>query len=265
MYDFHMHSEHSFDSQAKMEDMVLSAIKRNKKVICFTDHIDLYFDSHRDLDFHKSSYFANIDEMKDRYAHKIDIRAGVELGLQSRIIDRYEEFMHASPFDFVIMSTHAVDDFDLHEDEFFQGLSGIEALEKYYKAVYDSIKEFKDFDVLGHLDYFDRYLIKRYEMPPYDDYQPMVEAILKLLIENGKGIELNTSGLRYGLDYAHPKVEILKLYKELGGEIITIGSDAHYPEDLGYGYEAAKNLLRDLDFNYIHIFKNRKSSPISIK
>ena len=264
MYDFHMHSEHSFDSQAKMEDMVLSANEKNKKVICFTDHIDLYYNSHRDLDFHKSSYFENLNEMKDKYANKIDIRAGVELGLQSRIIDRYQEFMEDSPFDFVIMSTHAVDDLDLHENEFFQGLNGLQALEKYYKAVYESIQGFDDFDVLGHLDYFDRYLIKRYEMPSFGEYQSMVEKILKLLIKIGKGIELNTSGLRYGLEYAHPKKEILQLYKELGGEIITIGSDAHYPKDLGYGYESAKNLLRDLGFEYIHIFKNRQAYPIKI-
>lgn len=265
MYDFHLHSDHSYDSQAKMEDMVLSAIEKDTEVIAFTEHVELYLDSQmEDLDFDKSSYFKDIQELKDRYADKIEIIAGVELGLQTSLIDRYNDFVKDSPFGFIIMSTHAVEDMNLHEDQYYKGLDGLQALEKYYTSIYDSIRGFDDFDIVGHLDYIDRYIIDHYEMPAYDEYYPMVERVLKLIIENGKGIEINTSGLRYGLGASHPKVKILELYKELGGEIITIGSDAHHPKHVGYGYQSSIDLLRDLGYDYIHIFKNRKAIPISI-
>lgn len=266
MYDFHLHSEYSIDSTATMEDVILSAINKNIEIICFTDHIDLFFDSYKeDQDFDKSSYFSNIDKLKDKYNHKIEIMTGVELGLQPSLIDRYNKFMENSPFDFVIMSTHTVEDMGIHKNQYYECIDALQALERYYNSIYSSIKGFTDFDIVGHLDYIDRYIPSDYEIPAYDEYCFMVEKILKLIIENGKGIEINTSGLRYGLGTCHPKVEVLKLYRELGGDIITIGSDAHFPEDVGYGYESAKNLLKELGFKYIHIFKNRKSYPISIK
>ena len=75
---------------------------------------------------------------------------------------------------------------------------------------------------------------------------------------------MNTAGVKYGLGYYHPKIEILKLYKELGGEIITIGSDAHNPEFIGYEYKEVEKLLRELEFKYIYLYKERKKFPIHI-
>lgn len=265
MYDFHLHSEHSIDSRASMEDMVLSAINKNFKSICFTDHVDFDATTQKiDICFRESDYFRNIKQVKYKYTKNIEILAGVEIGMQPHLFKKYGEFINNSPFDFVLMSLHTVDGLDIHEGAFIKEKDPIIALEMYYNNMHTCIEGYDDFDIVGHLDYIDRYFLSPSKTPRYDEYYYLIEEILKLIIENGKGIEINTGGMRYGLKYFHPKIQILKLYKELGGEIITIGSDAHKPEDVGYGYRAAERILKDLGFKYIHLFKDRKKFPINI-
>ena len=265
MYDFHLHSEHSMDSIASMESMVLSAIDKNFKSICFTDHVD--FDStikRIDFSFRESDYFKNINQVKYKYSKDIEVLAGVEIGIQSHLFERYNKFINDNPFDFVLMSIHSVNQMDINGDNFLEGLHPLVALEEYYNDMYNCIKNYQNFDIVGHFDYIDRYFLDNTKIPRYDDYYSIVEEILKLIIQNGKGIEINTSGIRHGLKYFHPKVQILKLYKELGGEILTIGSDAHQAEYVGYDYRVAERLLKDLGFKYIHLFKDRKKYPIHI-
>ena len=265
MYDFHIHSEYSIDSKTSMEDMVSAAINKNMKSICFTDHVDFDSTSQRiDFVFRTSDYFKNIRQVKYKYIKDIEILAGVEIGIQPHLIERYNNFINDNDFDFVLMSIHAVNKLDIHADNFTKGIKPIDALEQYYKDMYYCVKNFSNFDILSHLDYIDRYFESYSSIPRYDDYYNLVECILKLLIENGKGIEINTAGMRYGLGYFHPKIQILKLYKELGGEIITVGSDSHTPDNIGYKYRAVEKMLKELGFKYIHIFKERKKYPINI-
>ena len=207
----------------------------------------------------------NVPEKRLReYMKDIEILAGVEIGIQPHLIDRYNKFINDNNFDFVLMSTHSVNKLDIHFDKFTSGIEPINALEQYYNNMYQCINNYNNFDILGHIDYIDRYFEDFSTIPKYDEYHYLVESILKLLIHNGKGLEVNTAGMRYGLNYFHPKIQILKLYKELGGEIITVGSDSHTPESIGYGYKAVEKMLRDLGFRYIHIFKERKKFPINI-
>lgn len=265
MYDFHIHSEYSIDSKTSMEEMVLSAIEKNLKSICFTDHVDFESTVQKiDFVFRTGDYFRNINQVKYKYMKSIEVLGGVEIGVQPHLIHRYDKFIEENDFDFVLMSIHAVDKLDVSFDKFTHGMKPIDAITKYYEDMYKCIKTFNNYNVLGHLDYIDRYFEDFSTIPKYEEYSYMVEDILKLLIENGKGIEINTAGMRYGLSYFHPKLQILKLYKELGGEIITVGSDAHFPEDIGYGYRTVEKMLRDLGYKYIYIFKNRKKFPINI-
>lgn len=265
MYDFHLHSQYSMDSKASMEDMVISAMEKNLKSICFTDHVD--FDSgiqKIDFVFRTQDYFKNINKVKYRYKQDIEVLGGVEIGMQPHLFQRYESFIKNNPFDFVLMSIHGVNGKDISLDQFTKEKKPIDALLEYYNEMYTCVKGFNDFDILGHIDYIDRYFDDYSLIPKYEDYAYIVEDILKTLIEKGKGIEINTGGLRFGLDYSHPKINILKLYKKLGGEIITFGSDSHSPETIGYEYKACEKLLKELEFKYIHIFKNRKKFPINI-
>lgn len=265
MYDFHIHSEYSVDSNSSMEDLVIAAIKNNLKSICFTDHVD--FNSTKqniDFVFRTSDYFRNVNQVKYKYKKDIEILAGVEIGMQPHLFDKYNRFLENNHFDFVLMAIHSVNKIDIHGEKFTKDKDPIDAITEYYNDIYACIEGFNNFDILAHIDYIDRYFDNYNSMPKLDEYLPLVEKILKLIIKNGKGIEVNTSGIRYGLDYFHPKKSILKLYKDLGGEIITIGSDAHSIENVGHCYKTAERMLRDLGFKYIHIFKDRKRFPINI-
>lgn len=265
MYDFHLHSEYSIDSKSSMEDMVLSAIEKNLTSICFTDHVDFECSTEKiDIAFSTVDYFNEIKRIKHKYTKDIEILAGVEIGVQPHLFRRYNEFIDCNNFDFVLMSIHSVEKMDISFDNYTKGKIPIDAMEKYYKEMYQCVKEFDNFDTLGHIDYIDRYFEDYTNLPKYEEYQHLIVDVLKLIISKGKGIEINTAGIRYGLNYYHPKMQILKLYKELGGEIITIGSDAHTTDCIGYDYRNVARMLRDLGFNHIHIFKGRTKVPIKI-
>ncbi|MCR5543929.1 MAG: PHP domain-containing protein, partial [Eubacterium sp.] len=126
-----------------------------------------------------------------------------------------------------------------------------------------NVQHFFDYNVYGHIDYVFRYgpetvTSEVFENKYFPEICEIVEEILKNIIKNGKGIEINTGSLYRGMDFAHPHPLILKMYKELGGEILTIGSDAHDYEHIGFGFEPAKALAKAHDFKYFCTFKDMK-------
>lgn len=265
MYDFHTHSEFSVDGRYSMEDFAEKAIEKNMRCICFTDHIDLETGKDRiDIGFIPYDYFKKAKQVKYNYKNKIEVLAGVEIGIKPELKKRYDELIKNNPFDFVILSIHAIDTLDIHYDNYTKGKSPLEAINAYYDYMYQCIESYDNYDVLGHIDYIDRYFDTPGLIPEFNTYSSKVEKVMKKIISAKKGIEINTAGLRYGLNYFHPKADILKLYKELGGEIITIGSDAHTPEHLNYEYESVRKFLKYLGFKNIYIFRERKKFPVFI-
>lgn len=265
MYDYHVHSNYSMDCKFSLEDMTINAIENNLKSICFTDHIELEATENKiDILFHPHDYFKKVKRVKYKFINEIEVLAGVEIGLQPHLNKRYNKLIKENPFDFVLASIHSIKGKDIFVDDYLEKKNPLEAIIEYYNEIYLSINNFNNYDILGHIDLIDRYFYETEDLPSINEYIDLVEKILIKVIEEGKGIELNTSGIRYGLKYFHPKIEILNLYKKLGGEIITIGSDAHDPKYVGYKYKEGEKLLRDLGFKYIFIYKERKKYPINI-
>lgn len=265
MYDSHVHSQYSMDSTADMEDSVRKAIEENMKSICFTDHVD--FDSTMDkIDFvfRTSDYFRELNRLKYRYRDEIQVLAGVEIGMQTHLLERYDRFVGDNPFDFVIMSIHSVGGEDIYLDNYTKDKDPLEACLEYYRTMLDCVKAYSNFDVLGHIDFIDRYFQSKDQIPAFEEYKDILVEIFQVLIHKGKGIELNTSGYRKDIGVFHPKTPILELYKEMGGEIITMGSDAHRPEDVGADFKLGEKLLGELGFKYIYVYKERKKFPINI-
>ena len=261
-YDYHMHSNFSNDSKTSMEDMVKQSILVGSKEICFTDHVDYDLEFDYDLGINYKKYFEEIEFLASKYKDKISIKKGIELGLQPQIIDKCREDVHSNNFDFVICSTHAIDRIDLYSGPFFDNISQQQAYETYYENLYNIVKNFKDYSVLGHLD-----LIKRYGnySNVLDDkkFFDIIEAILKQAISDGKGIEINTSSYRYNIRDLTPSRYILNLYKDLGGEILTTGSDSHNPEQVAYKFDYIYPHLKELGFKYICAYD--KMNPEFIK
>ncbi len=256
MFDFHMHSDFSADCSAAMEDMICRAIDKGLTEICFTEHIDYeYPDKDFIFEFDLQAYDKRIKNLQQKYADQITVRKGIELGLQPYLLDRYDRLMGTERFDFSILSIHTADKKGLHDGAFFADRSIEASYEKYYEELLYCVKNFKQFSILGHLD-----LVKRYTIDeiPEADFHGIIQEIFKEIIPSGKGIEINTSGTRYGLSTAMPSDDILKLYKANGGEIITIGSDAHQPDDIGYAFKPSLELLESLGFKYVTTFNDMK-------
>ncbi len=266
--DYHVHSEFSSDSQAPMEQVIERAIKLGLKKLCFTDHMDYDYPDTENLSFvfDIKDYWQKIAQLKKYYAKQIEILTGIELGLQPHLTEQLNLLTKENLFDFIIGSTHVVDHVDPYFPEFWITRSKSEGIRRYFESIIENCRAFQNFHVYGHIDYIIRYAPKetdangRLVMPDYSysDYADLLDEVLKTILSYGKGIEINTAGLKYGLGYAHPKAEIIKRYKELGGELITIGSDAHKPEHLCYDFSAIPDLLKDLGFRYYATFKEGK-------
>ena len=189
---------------------------------------------------------------------------GVEIGYQPNLNDKINILLNSHPFDFVICSIHAWNGIELDTGDLFKGKTQEEGYREYFENLKYCVENFDNYDVYGHLDFIVRYGNFENKTLRYEDYKDIIDEILKIIINNGKGIEVNTSGLRYNLNTMHPNKDILKRYLELGGKIITLGSDAHFAEDICSDFDIAIKELKEIGFKEITTFKNRKPSFIKI-
>ncbi len=257
--DFHLHTAFSGDSDTPAPAQVKRAIALGMDEICITDHHDYDAGEAGDtflLDF--SSYFPYMRQLQETYAGQIRVNIGVELGLQAHIRDYLTELVPRLDVDFLIGSCHFIDGQDPYYPSFFQGRSEQEAYGRYFASTLHRVRTLDCYDVLGHLDYVVRYGPRKNQNYSYEKYREYIDPILKTLIEHGKGLECNTSGFKAGLCHPNPTEEILIRYRELGGEILTIGSDAHTPEYVGYEFSKTAALLRSCGFRYYTVFHARK-------
>ena len=264
--DFHMHTSFSSDSQADPEEMIESAINKGLTGICFTDHQDWDMPGatpDMSFTFDTEAYFEKMTALRERYKDKIDINIGVELGLQEHLAEKYTEFTSKYPFDLIIGSIHAVNGKDPYYKEYFEGRSDHEAFMEYFECTYENIKAFKGFDVCGHIDYALRYTPTSGYVLDYKEFGDILDAILKEIVDSGLGIELNTAGLRFNMGHPNPHEDVIKRYREFGGDIITIGADAHTPESVGYAFHQVKDILTECGFEYYCIFHGRQ--PVYIR
>lgn len=267
--DMHMHTWFSTDSEACPCDMADEAVRKGLKTICFTDHFDK-----DDLEwgeegiFDMDAYFVEMQKLQEEYAGKLNIRIGIELGLRTYLKDYYEELTKKYPFDFVIGSVHNVPYkkdvegnilyTDPAAEKLFTDRTDKEAYRLMMETTLENVRTSECFQTLGHLDYVVRYGKSREKEYSYTDYADIIDEILKLLIEKEKGLEVNSAGLKYGLPFAHPHLDVLKRYRELGGEIITIGADAHKPEHIAYDFARAEEILKSCGFKYYTEFFEQK-------
>lgn len=257
--DYHVHTDFSSDSTSPMEDMVKHAISLGLDRVCFTDHMDYDFPEQYELRFvfDMDEYWKQLIEMQAKYP-QIKILKGIECGMQAGLGKRYEELISSYDFDFVINSCHVLYQMDPYYPEFWEHRSETEGITAYFETILANIKEFQNFDVCGHIDYIVRYAPSKPEHINLRDYWELIDEILKTVIQMGKGIEANTSGYKYGLGRPHPSEDILRRYLELGGEILTVGSDGHQPIHMAYDFDKACELLKHIGFRYYTVFEKRK-------
>lgn len=262
--DYHIHSQFSGDSEERLEVIFETAIKKGLKEIAITDHLDIDYPGNKalfNLNFKK--YIKTLKEYKREYKGRLEIKLGIEVGLQPHL--RKDKFLNkvlrSKELDFIIGSTHCVGGRELDKGDFFFGKTKAESHKMYFDEVYQNIRSFDGFSVCGHLDFIKRYgkeYFEDYKVIDYEEHREIIDKILKTLIKKDAGLEVNTSGYRYGSDDSTPNEYILRRYRELGGKLITVGSDAHQSEDIGEGLEEAFKLLKNCGFNSYSIFNKKQ-------
>lgn len=278
--DYHIHTEFSDDSRESMENQIERAIELGLEEICFTDHVDYGIKkdwSEGDIKWRGGDgissgtsqmepmanvnypeYFGKILRMRETYKGKIRIRRGLEFGIQTGTIGQYEKLWdrYGDQLDFVLLSMHQVDGKEFWNQEFQRGKSQKEYNEAYYQEILNVMRGFTNYSVLAHLDLIVRY--DRNGVYPFREVKDLIAEILRTAIADGKGIEVNTSSWHYGLSDTLPSADILRLYRDLGGQIVTIGSDAHTTKYLGDHIKDAQQILKGIGFEQICTFENMK-------
>lgn len=259
--DFHVHTEFSADSQTPAREQIDAAIRLGMKEICITDHHDYGSKDmcHKFFYLDLPSYFKALEELRAEYEGRIHVRSGIELGLMLREQEYLEKTAAEIPVDFIIGSNHFIDGYDVYDPNFYlDNGSEAAAYRRFFESSLARVQAMDCFDSLGHLDYVIRYgPEKNTHYRPYD-YMEIIDEILKVLIRKGKALECNTAGFKYGLGHPHPYEEILTRYRELGGELLTIGSDGHKPAEVGGFFDRTSELLQICGYRYYTVFHDRK-------
>ncbi len=281
LIDCHTHTQFSVDSEADINLMLERACGLGLTAYAITDHCECnrwyekeyyedtdiypYFSFGKDFENSVSAVTA----LKEKYNSRLNLICGIEMGQATQDFSIAEKIVSDNRLDFVIGSMHQItgkDDFAFIDFSEYSDLHSLyNLINDYFQEVYQLCKWGK-FDVLGHLTYFLRYL-KRYYKTVFslDTFDDIIAESFRELILKGKGIEINTSGLREAnYPETYPSLKYVRLFRDLGGEIISIGSDAHTVEDLGAGISDGMLLAKEAGFEYVTYFKERKPNFIKI-
>lgn len=255
MFDFHIHSRVSFDGHDAGEAMARAALAAGLKEICFTDHIDYDpFGTIPDMAFDTDVYRREYDDLA---LPGLAIRRGMEFGLSRDNVSQFRKDLERYPFDFVLGSIHFVDGLDVYFEEFWRDKSVFRAERRFLEETLACVELHDGFDVLAHMTYISKPPCHPNPRPlPYGEHREIIDEILHTLAVKGKGLELNTSGLDRCGGFL-PTADYFRRFKELGGEIVTIGSDAHRCNRVGQYSDGACGILKEI-FGYVCTFENRK-------
>lgn len=267
--DMHTHTSFSNDSDATVEEQIERAIKLKMPYYCITDHQDY---DHPDGDFSYvmrkrediifDDYFKILNKAKEKYADKINLLIGIEFGLQPHLVERINKDYQSFPFDFIIGSTHSIKGYDTEAKELFEGRTPEECIREYLELEYENLLMTETIDAFGHIDFILRDVPGKNNGFTYAKYSDILDEILKLAIKRSQAVEINTKSLVIGMRDSSPGKETFKRYKELGGELITFGSDAHFPERIGACFDIAGDILKNCGFKHYNVFVQHK--PIAL-
>ena len=262
--DTHIHTSFSTDSETDMQKQILTSYKKGLEGICITDHMDYNFPEsalEHPVDgipfcFDLDDYFKRIHTLQK--TAPLPVYTGVECGLQflADVVDKNKALCKNKEFDYIIGSLHLVDGKDPYYPSFWKNQEPTECIQTYFEKIYDNITTFHEMDSLGHLDYIVRYAPTGYKYEPVQ-FREIIEAILQVLIQKDLALEINTSGFKTPLSRQNPHEKIIEWYLALGGEMVTIGSDAHSPEFLAFHFDEVAVLLKKYGIRQYTVFEKR--------
>ncbi len=258
MVDCHTHSYYSDDSNIAFGAGIEAALRAQLKGLIFTDHHEFDYPNKR-YTLHMNFQEREKEFLKIKKEHpNLHVLLGVELGFRSDHLQEMDALVKLNKLDFVLMSVHVIDKQDISNARYFEGKDKKSVYTRYLQEVLSSVSQFQDYDAVGHIGYIRRYGPYTDTRLLYSDYQDLIDNILKTIIAQGKGIEVNSSGLRRGLNSPIPDFDIIARYFELGGTIITLGSDSHASNDIGKDFDVVRARLKSIGFKQATYFADRK-------
>lgn len=266
MIDTHTHCIHSHDSKEQPRDMIEYAIARGLEYLAITDHFDgeltllPEFGNIPQIDL--ARHFEELIALKEEYKDAIEIGVGIECGYMKEANSIYLQQLKGYATDIVINSVHTVEYEDCYLKSYFDKRSKRQAYGAYLEAVRESLDCPYVYDSVGHLGYVARKAVYPDKTFYYADHADLIDDILKTVIAKGKSLEINSNGLGETCPFL-PTAEILIRYKELGGELLTFGSDAHLKARICDKYSIVAEFLKSHGFEYL--FKYIDHKPVAVK
>lgn len=275
LYDNHNHSQFSFDGgRTSVGKTVNSAIGKGLAGVCFTDHCDFFvppmkakYEEYVPEVFDVEARNAEIDKVNAKCPRRFHVFKGIEIGVQKSERDKIAAHLEKYSFDEIIASVHYLDDTDPFWGGYYEGKTWRYAYGHYLETLYDEMVWLGDrFDIMGHYDYVTRYAPYPECSILYKDFPDILDSMLRYLAENGKALEINTKTYQ-DFKGRTPVLDknILMRYRELGGEIISLGSDSHDADRVGFNFERTAALVSRCGFRYLAHFDKRKPVMLPIR
>ena len=266
LFDQHLHSRHSFDSRAEPADNVRRAIEVGLSGLTFTEHYDTHPNERDRCVYDEEAYSATIAALRAEFGKDIWIGKGIEVCYQPANIAEIVEFLGRRRFDLVILSVHWSQGHPIHDPSAWQGRDASLVTRKYLQTVRDAMRECERlhrgqgrvFDVLGHLDFAKRYGMRFLGVNHVDDHGDVIDEILGACLAADVVPEVNTSTIRQGLGESMPGPAVIRRYAELGGTMMSLGSDSHRAGDIGADFAQAVSWLVEAGIGYAAVFKERQ-------
>ena len=256
--DYHTHSEISCDGRSTMVEMCRAALRQGITEIAFTDHFDMHPKDSCTGFYKPDMYFEKLAAARQTFAPQgLTIRAGVEVGEYHIYHDGVKPVLEAWPYDFVLGSLHWVGDDLMFDRAYFRAHTPQEAIAPYFTELLKMVR-FGGFDVLAHADVFKRVAYEIYQRYDAREWEDLIRPVWQACIEQGIGIEINTAALRRDIGQIHPSLDALRWYREMGGELLTFGSDGHEPDQVAYGFGTARDLALAAGFTRVCCYENRQ-------
>ncbi|MDU1348623.1 histidinol phosphate phosphatase [uncultured Clostridium sp.] len=250
MFDTHIHTDFSSDSNMHIKDVISSAKKLNLGII-ITDHIDLNYPDKTKFNVDLKDYFKSYNPYRSN-----NILIGIELGMDMDYKAENEQISY-NPFDHIIGSQHTVNGIDIYDQSLYKGKSKNEIFSLYFENMISSIKTHSYINTLAHIDFISRYCPYEDKELYYSEHGDYIDEVIKLCLSNGISLEINTRRLNDPTSIEN-LIDIYKRYHELGGKYITIGSDAHIPSSIGVYFKQALEICDYVGLSPIY-YKDKKA------
>lgn len=268
--DYHLHTRHSMDSRQTMEALCQAALLQGLREICVTDHYEPHHPlTSFNLPPQREALLADLEEARLRFP-SLSIRLGMEIGDHPQWHEEIIGWLDEWPLDYRLLSLHLVEGLDPYFSEYFEryGQDRATAYDAYARALLRSLKSWKpeEYDAFAHIGY----VSKKAPFPGpqrsfrWSDAPDTLDELLRLLAQQGKALEVNTSGYAFS-DQPLPGPDILRRFRELGGEFIVFGSDAHVPERVGQFFDRALALVLACGFRHTLSFQARQARVVSLE